>query len=139
MPNISIERLMSIVVPPMDQGLFRKSNTSWGWASAYLIVCQCLMTSPSGPTTTGERIVPCTCLPYIIFSQRRGIFSSPRFWVSEQDVGQLQFFGKLRVRFDAVLADADDDCIGFFVLGILLAEPASLLGSTRRMARSREP
>lgn len=36
------------------------------------------------------------------------------------------------MRFDAVLADADDDRIGLFELGIQLAEPASLLGSTRR-------
>ena len=36
------------------------------------------------------------------------------------------------MRFDAVLADADNDRIGPFELGIQLAEPASLLGSTRR-------
>ena len=32
---------------------------------------QCLITSPLGPMTTVERIVPCTSLPYIIFLPKR--------------------------------------------------------------------
>ena len=74
MPNISVGPLMSIVVPPMDQRLFKKANTSFGWVSAFLTVGQCLMTSPSGPTTTVERMVPCTSLPYIIFFPKAPYF-----------------------------------------------------------------
>ena len=55
--------------PPTNfaQRLFKKAKTSSGWASAFLTVGQCLTTSPFGPITTVERMVPCTSLPYIIF------------------------------------------------------------------------
>ena len=55
--------------PPANfaQRLFKKAKTSSGWASAFLTVGQCLTTSPFGPITTVERMVPCTSLPYIIF------------------------------------------------------------------------
>jgi len=48
----------------------RNSSTSPGWDSAFFTAGQCLITVPSGPTTTVERIVPRVFLPYIIFSPK---------------------------------------------------------------------
>jgi len=47
--------------------VLRKFSTSSGWSSAFFTTGQCLITSPFGPITTVERIVPSTVLPYIIF------------------------------------------------------------------------
>src|SRR5215470_8134417 len=74
----------------------RKAKTSSGWASAFLTVGQCLMTSPLGPMTTVERIVPSTNLPYIIFFPKAPYFFITSVLGSDKRTnGSLYFFANL--------------------------------------------
>ena len=65
------------------------------------------MTSPFGPMTTVERIVPSTVLPYISFLPNAPYFFITSVFGSDKRVnGSLYLAGKFIVRLDAVLAYA---------------------------------
>src|SRR5215471_20901974 len=64
----------------------RKAKTSSGWSSAFLTVGQCLMTSPLGPMTTVERMVPSTVLPYMTFFPKAPYFFMTSSWGSDKSV-----------------------------------------------------
>ena len=65
------------------------------------------------------------------FAESAVLFHHLRPRIGEQSKRQLITAGELIVRLDAVLADANYDGVCLFELWIQLAEPASLLGSTR--------
>ena len=113
---------------------FKKAKTSSGWASAFLTVGQCLTTSPFGPITTVERMVPCTSLPYIIFLPKAPyFFITSRFGSDSKTNGSLYFAGKLLVRFGAVLAHAEHHSTGFFDVGVEIAKAAGFFGAAGRV------
>src|SRR5215468_6621556 len=75
---------------------FKNATTSSGWVSAFFTVSQCLMTSPLGPITTVERIVPCTGLPYIIFFPKAPYFFMTSVFGSDKRAnGSLYFCANL--------------------------------------------
>ena len=55
------------------------------------------------------------------------------FGIGQQHERQFELLGEFIMRCDAILAHAQDDYPGFFESVVQLAEPASLLGSTRRV------
>src|SRR5262245_33935689 len=72
--------------PATQPFALRYASTSSGWASAFFTAGQCLITSPLGPMTTVERMVPSTVLPYMTFFPKAPYFFMTSSWGSDRSV-----------------------------------------------------